>query len=186
VHPTDHDLMRRTAEGDGEAFAMLVRRWEGRVTRMLLPLVPCRNELEDVRQEVFVRVLTASGRYQACGEFSTWLFRIALNLARDQARRRKHRPQGLANDPCGDNGHAPPQEALRRELLETVSAALEALPSELREALALKHYAELSFAQMAEVLGEPASTLKSRVAAAHRRLRSELARRGVRDVEVEP
>jgi RNA polymerase sigma-70 factor (ECF subfamily) len=186
VQPNDHDLMRRTAEGDGEAFAELVRRWDGRVVRVLAPLVACRSDLEDLRQEVFVRVLTHSGRYRPCGEFSTWLYRIVLNLARDCGRRRIRRPQALNEEPRAEDRHTPPWEAVRREALEAVAASLDALPPELREALVLKHHGGLTFAQMAEVLAEPASTLKSRVAAAHRRLRAELLLRGVRDAEVGP
>ncbi|MBW3600110.1 MAG: sigma-70 family RNA polymerase sigma factor [Planctomycetes bacterium] len=186
MHPTDHDLMRRTAEGDGEAFAMLVRRWEGRVARVLAPLVECRQDVEDLRQETFVRVLPASDRYRQQGAFSTWLFRIVLNLARDDARRRRRRPRIFVDERAGRDGAGPPAEATRHELAEAVADALESLPSELREALVLKHYGELTFAEMAELLRTPASTLKSRVALAHRRLRGELARRGVRDADVEP
>jgi RNA polymerase sigma-70 factor (ECF subfamily) len=184
VHPTDHELMRLTAEGDSEAFSLLVRRWEGRVAGVLAPLVGRRQDVEDLRQEVFVRVLTASGRYRACSEFSTWLFRIVLNLARDHARRRRQRPETLVVEPSDGSG-GPPAAAVRRELADYVVASLDAMPRELREVLVLKHFAELTFAEMAQVLDEPASTLKSRMALAHRRLRAELARRGVRDAEVE-
>jgi len=165
---------------------MLVRRWEGRVARVLAPLAPRRQDVEDLRQEAFLRVLSASGRYRSQGAFSTWLFRIVLNLARDEARRRKRRPETLGETVIGQSNGAPPDEATRRELVQSVASALDALPAELREALVLKHYGELTFAEMSDVLRTPASTLKSRVALAHRRLRSELARRGVRDADVEP
>jgi RNA polymerase sigma-70 factor (ECF subfamily) len=185
VHPTDHELMRLTAEGDGEAFAVLVRRWERRVARVLAPLTQSAEDTEDLRQEVFIRVLTASERYRPCGEFSTWLFRIVLNLARDHARRTKRRPQSMCGDQPDEHEAPPPGDAARRELAEAIAASLDALPEELREIVVFKHYAQMSFAEMAEVLGAPASTLKSRMAVALRRLRAELARRGVRDAEVE-
>jgi RNA polymerase sigma-70 factor (ECF subfamily) len=185
VHPTDHELVRLTAEGDSEAFTVLVRRWEVRVAQVLTPLVVRREDVEDLRQEVFVRVLTASGRYRSSGEFSTWLYRIVLNLARDHARRRKLPVQLLEDEPCGVRELLPPQEASHRELTEAVADSLAALPMELRELLVLKHYGELSFTEMSQVLQTSASTLKSRMAIAHGRLRSELAARGVRDAEVE-
>jgi RNA polymerase sigma-70 factor (ECF subfamily) len=185
VHPTDHELMRLTAEGDGEAFAVLVRRWERRVIRVLAPLTQSAEDAEDLRQEAFLRVLTASERYRPCGEFSTWLFRIVLNLARDHARRRKRRPPLKWGDPPDEHAGPTAVDASRRELAEAVAASLDALPEELREIVVLKHYAQMSFAEMAEVLETPASTLKSRMAAALGRLRAELARRGVRDAGVE-
>jgi RNA polymerase sigma-70 factor (ECF subfamily) len=134
---------------------------------------------------VFVRVLTASARYRPSGEFSTWLYRIVLNLARDHARRRKQPTQLLEDDLRGSRENPPPQEVLQRELTAAVAESLAALPIELRELLVLKHFAELSFTEMSQVLRTPASTIKSRMAVAHRRLRSELAARGVRDAEVE-
>jgi RNA polymerase sigma-70 factor (ECF subfamily) len=185
VHPTDHELMRLTAEGDSEAFSALLRRWDSRVVRVLATLVNSRADVDDLRQEVFIRVLRASDRYRDCGEFSTWLFRIVLNLARDHARRTRRRPQPLPEE-LRDEGIAPPAAGVsQRELADSVAASLAALPQELREVLVLKHYAELTFAEMAETLAAPASTLKSRLALAHRRLGAELARRGVRDSQVE-
>ena len=106
-----------------------------------------------------MRVLTASSRYKANGHFSTWLYSIVINLARDAARRRKRRPQPLAHHDLPARDGTPDCEAGRRELADEVESALSSLPGKFREVLVLKHFGELTFAQIAAALDEPASTI---------------------------
>jgi RNA polymerase sigma-70 factor (ECF subfamily) len=181
----DHELMRRLGEGRTEALEELLRRWEGPVARVLGKLAG--REVEDLSQEVFLRVVGARERYRPRGAFSTWLYRIVLNVARDAARRRRLRVWlSLENHEVVSNGSAPAEGAQRRELAEQVRRALEALPARLREPLVMKHFGELTFAEVAAVLGVPASTVKSRVQAGLERLRGELRRRGIDERELEP
>jgi RNA polymerase sigma-70 factor (ECF subfamily) len=177
---SDHELMHRSRLGDPTAFDELVRRWENPIGRVVARLLGTGSEVEDVCQEVFLRVLRAKDRYQESGAFSTWLYRIALNLARDTLRRRK-RWSWL---PLADQelkSPAPPaaHDFDRRELGRQVELALAALPEPLREVLVLKHFGQLTLAEIALVAGLPTSTIKSRVQTALERLRSELARRGI-------
>ena len=182
---SDHELMARLVAGDSEALAVLVRRWESGISRVLARLVPT-ADVDDLRQEVFVRVLTASTRYRANGAFSAWLYRIVINIARDAARRRRIRISlPLGNHHPADRDGAPPRECSQRELVEVIELALAALPDRLREVLVLRHYGDLTVAQIAVALNKPISTIKSRTRSALRRLHAELARRGVSEEDLD-
>lgn len=183
---TDHDLMDRWRQGDAAAFERLVRRWEGRLGRMLAPWVDSQDDVEDLCQEVFLRVHAARNRYRRSGEFSTWIYSIALNVARDRARRGRRGWQPLGNHQPMATAEGSDRAACDRERAEAIAAALRELPGDLREVLVLKQYGELSFSQVAEVTGLPVSTVKSRVRAALERLRRELRKRGIDERELEP
>lgn len=166
------------------AFAELVRRWEGPVGRILLRLTDARPErlngdIEDLSQEVFLRVLTASRRYTEQASFATWLYAIALNVSRDAARRRRkwwkleRQPRPTADI------EQPLQHTSRQELEQAIRTALAALPAKLREPLVLRHFGELTFEETARLLGQPVTTIKSRVQAALVQLRTELRQRGI-------
>jgi RNA polymerase sigma-70 factor (ECF subfamily) len=177
----DADLIRRWRQGEAAAFEALVRRWEQPVARFLARLVGHTDEVRDLCQEVFLRVYLAAPRYREEGAFSTWVYRIALNVARDAGRRRRRQPQPLRlHEPPSD---APGAEAhcRRRELAEAVTRAVRELPPALREVLVLRHYEEMGFEEMGRLLRVPASTLKSRFAAALARLRERLEATGWND-----
>jgi RNA polymerase sigma-70 factor (ECF subfamily) len=169
--------MRRWRRGEAAAFAALVDRWQRPVARFLLRHVGRPDRVPDLCQEVFLRVLRAAPRYREEGRFSTWLFQIALNVARDAARRGKHAPEPLIEEPGASR---PPlvEVCERRELARAVACAVAELPPPQREVLALRHDQGMSFEEMARVLNLPASTLKSRFAAALQRLRARLTELG--------
>jgi RNA polymerase sigma-70 factor (ECF subfamily) len=176
-HP-DAELMRRWRCGDAAAFAALVERWQQPVARFLARLAGP-DRAADLCQEVFLRVLRAAPRYRETGRFSTWLFQIAVNVARDAGRRSRHTPAPLpdvdsSGRSCSRLAGAPDELCERRELARAVACAVAELPPPLREVLALRHDQGMSFEAMARVLGTPASTLKSRFAAALHRLRDRL------------
>src|SRR5438132_9166499 len=91
----DAELMRRWQQGEAAAFEALVRRWEHPLGRFLSRLVVRPELVQDLCQEVFLRVYQAGPGYRETGAFSTWVYRIALNAARDAGRRRRHAPQPL-------------------------------------------------------------------------------------------
>src|SRR5688500_8080205 len=172
----DADLIRRWQQGDVDAFGAVVRRWQRPVARFLARLVGPDAAVADLTQEVFLRAHRAVGRYREGGTFSTWLYRIALNLARDAARRAKRAPAPLPAEVPARGPAADPWE--RRDLADAVALALAELPEPLREVLVLRHYEGVNFEQMARLLGTPASTLKSRFAAALGRMRERLTELG--------
>src|SRR5438132_9115047 len=128
----DAELMRRWQEGDAGAFEELVRRWQGPIGRFLSRLGSRPDHVADLCQEVFLRLYLQGPRYQEAGVFSTWLYQIALNVARDAARRRRCVPLPIqAFDPPA---LAPAVEALyeHQELAQVMQRALADLPEQLR------------------------------------------------------
>jgi RNA polymerase sigma-70 factor, ECF subfamily len=170
----DADLIQRWQHGDAAAFEALVRRWQQPVGRFLFRLVGRAEEANDLCQEVFLRVFLAGPRYRPRAAFSTWLYRIALNVSRDAARRRRRQPLALSD--CDVKDHASSAEAIcqQQELATIVAAAVAELPEPLRTVLVLHHYEGMNFEAIAQLTATPASTLKSRFAAALRRLRERL------------
>ena len=174
----DADLIQRWQRGDTAAFEALVRRWEQPVGRFLFRLVGQTELATDLCQEVFLRVFQALPRYRENGAFAHWLYRIALNVARDAARRGRRDPVTLPDSEIAGQVIAAESLLRQRELGEVVAQAVAALPEPLRVVLVLRHYERMSFAEMARLTATPASTLKSRFAAALVRLREHLKRRG--------
>lgn len=168
----DSEMVGRWSRGEEAAFADIVRRWEPPLARFLGRLADA-NQVPDLLQETFLRVHRARVRYSENGHFSTWLFQIALNVARDSGRRRPS-PEALESEPAC-NAASPAGLLEQREESAALLRAIADLPTEWREVLALRHDAGLSFEEMARRLNVPASTLKSRFAAALRRLRERLS-----------
>jgi RNA polymerase sigma-70 factor (ECF subfamily) len=180
---SDAELMQRWQQGDGRAFEALVERWQQSVARLLGRLARP-GQVPDLCQEVFLRLYQAGPRYREVGAFSTWLYRIVLNVARDAGRRQRREPArsypALAelDARVAVNGQVPDKAACQKECVRVVADALEELPPPLREVVALRHYEGLSFEEIARLTGTPASTLKSRFTAALGRLRVRLQERG--------
>jgi RNA polymerase sigma-70 factor (ECF subfamily) len=186
MHGSDAELIARWQQGDAAAFAALVRRWQQPVARFLTHLLGPSEQVRDLCQEVFVRLYDAGGRYRETGAFAPYLYRIALNVARDAGRRRRHEPLPLDDhDPVG-RAPAPETVCARRELADLVRRAVAELPAPLRELLVLRHYEGLNFEEIARLSGTPASTLKSRFAVALERLRQRLPQLGCHQEDLDP
>jgi RNA polymerase sigma-70 factor (ECF subfamily) len=170
----DEDLIRRWQAGEASAFEEIVRSWQEPMGRFLARLVGRQDLVPDLCQEVFLRLYQARPRYREQGTFSTWLYRIALNVARDAGRRTRHVPLALTNHELPANGVSAEARCVREEIAQVVAAALDELPAPLREVLVLRHYENMNFEEMGRLLGTPASTLKSRFAVALERLRGRL------------
>src|SRR5262245_4508463 len=169
-------MWRVQAEDDERAFAQLVRRWEGPIQRLCLRMTGDAQGGEDLTQEAFVRVFARRKEYQSNGKFSTWLWRIALNLCYDELRRRQRREESSLEGTGGEPyamletfvapEPAPDKSLAERERGELVRRALMRLPETYRTVLVLRHYENLKFREIAEVLGVPEGTVKSRMAEA--------------------
>jgi RNA polymerase sigma-70 factor, ECF subfamily len=179
----DGELIRRWRAGEPAAFDALVRRWQQPVARFLSRLLGSAAPVADVCQELFLRVYLSRDRYREEGSFSAWLYRIALNLSRDHARRQARQPVSLREEVAAGSPATPHWE--RREIQEVVDFALGQLAPSLREVLVLRHYESMNFEDMGRLLGTPPSTLKSRFAVALRKLRDVLQNLGWDDVEKE-
>jgi RNA polymerase sigma-70 factor, ECF subfamily len=175
--PLDADLIARWHRGEPGAFEDLVRRWQEPVSRFLVRWVGEVETARDLCQEVFLRVHQAAPRYRENGAFTSWIYRIALNVVRDAARRSRKAPEILT----AENGTASPGADSvfeTKELAGIVRTAIAALPEPLRLVLVLRHYEQLSFEEIARLTQTPASTLKSRFAVALQKLRIRLEQQG--------
>ncbi len=176
--------MRRSRSGDAGAFEELVHRWQGPVARLVGHFLGPTADVDDLCQEVFLRVLRNCERYEESHAFSTWVYRIALNVARDTRRHERRRPrEPLAAHDVPAMAASPEQNIERGETSEAVAAAIATLPEALREILVLKHFGKLTFAEVAATTGVPLGTVKSRMQSALNQLRGELRRRGISDAE---
>jgi RNA polymerase sigma-70 factor (ECF subfamily) len=178
----DAELMRRWQRGESAALSALVERWQTPVARFLTRLVGP-DRAADLCQETFLRLLRTGDRYREQGTFSTWLFQVALNVARDANRRKAPMPPVELSSRFAESAE---ESVERDELHQTVIAAVDELPANLREVLALRHDAGMNFESMARLLGTPASTLKSRFGVALSRVRLRLAEMGYQAEETHP
>jgi RNA polymerase sigma-70 factor (ECF subfamily) len=187
---SDEDLVMAVQAGDTESLGVLVGRWEQPLFRFVYRMLPRRDDAHDVCQETFLRILKRADRYRPGSRFSTWMYQIALNLCRDRARRRKRWGLILSDSHAFDErSHEggfpstgrpdPAAEAERSELAAAVHVALGEIPPEQREVLILKEFEGLKFKEIAEILGCPESTVKSRMYYGLNGLRTVLARRGI-------
>jgi RNA polymerase sigma-70 factor (ECF subfamily) len=160
--------------GSAAAFEDLVRRWQRPVARFILHLVGREEMVPDLCQEVFLRVYENRSRYRETGAFSGWLYRIALNVVRDAKRRRRPEPLGLGSVEPAAADPSPAAACEQAERGRLIARTVADLPEPLRLVLVLRHYEEMPFEQIARLLGEPASTVKSRFRAALQRLRERL------------
>jgi len=174
---TDEQAMWRVQTQDDEtAFAHLVRRWEGPIQRLCLRMTGDLHRGEDLAQEAFTRVFAKRKDYQPTGRFSTWLWRIALNLCYDELRRRQRREETSLDGMCGEAMAAleafvapeptPDKSLVEQERSELVRKALMQLSETYRTVLVLRHYENLKFREIAAVLDVPEGTVKSRMAEA--------------------
>jgi len=188
----DGELMARVATGDASAFSIVLERHQRPVIGYLVTLLSDREDALDGAQEVFVRAWTRASRYQPSGSFRAWLFRIATNVAIDFVRTRRRRLFGLSRRsrqrpalgprPTAQDLEllpAPGQtvlgDMLDREREEMVQRAVRTLPAGYRTALVLRDLHELSYEEVAEVIGCRVGTVKSRVNRARNLLREKLA-----------
>src|SRR5262245_31975684 len=133
----DADLVGRWQRGDPLAFEAIVQRWQEPIARFLHRFTGRREWVRDLSQEVFLRVYQARERYRDNGEFSSWLYRIAINVARDAARKNRHRAATLPEEL---KDYSPPVDATcqEQELANVVLKALDEMPQEQRLVLVLR------------------------------------------------
>lgn len=172
----DRDLVLKARRGDVEAYNVLVSRWEKRVYNYLLRLVGHSEDALDLSQDVFLKVYQSLRKLDDPGRFSAWLFRIAHNEAFSLLRRR--RPEVEVVDALPSP--APGSRMLPVETTLAVAGAMKRLSEDQREAVILKIYQGFKFEEMAEILGCPVSTIKSRLYTALDLLKDALAPVGMR------
>jgi RNA polymerase sigma-70 factor (ECF subfamily) len=179
----DWPLAMRAARGDMDAFTQLIRRYERPVIGFCYRMTGSRSDAEDVAQETFLRLYRALTRITQQASFSTLVFGIARNAALNHLRGRKRHTRKIAAfeqaPPWPANqAQRPDQGAHSRDVAALLEAGLAALPLELREALILREYQEFDYQRIAEVLGCPVGTVRSRIARAREQMRRYLLANG--------
>jgi len=168
--PSDKQLVARTVGGDVGAFNDLVSRWEGPLYKFVYRYLGDAEEARDICQEAFIRAYTNLDRYRGQAKFSSWLYQIALNQCRSQFRKKRSRPTISLDDDQGPRLHLvpgaqeqPDESAIKTQRARALRAALSRLPDAQRTVIILKEYHGLKFREIAEILGTPESTVKSRL-----------------------
>jgi len=174
---TDEEAMCRVKSHDDHGeFDRLVARWEQPIRRLCARMSGDVHRGEDLKQETFVRLFEKRRDYQPTGKFSTFLWRIALNLCYDELRRQSRRREVLSSGEEGDfrdmetDAPGPDARAATSEEGELVRKALLQLPEMYRAVIILRHYEDMKLARIAEVLEIPEGTVNSRMAEALARL----------------
>jgi RNA polymerase sigma-70 factor, ECF subfamily len=183
---TDEELVARSISGDNESFNELVLRWERPIYALAYRTIGREEEARDVCQETFLRAFRALPGFRGQAKFSSWLYRIALNLCRDWMRRERRTPIVQPPDDMDLMELAAatePSEAIedlvaRKDLTRVVERAMALLPEDQRTAIVLKEYHGLTFQEIADLMGCPLSTVKTRLYQGLTVLRRELARGG--------
>jgi RNA polymerase sigma-70 factor, ECF subfamily len=187
VDLSDEELVSRSIGGDNESFNQLIKRWEKPIYALAFRTIGREEDARDVCQETFLRAFRGLGGFKGQAKFSSWLYRIALNLCRDWIRRERRAPivatpEGvdlieLAGE--GDDVERVDERVVREDLGRVVARAMRTLPEEQRTAIVLKEYHGLTFQEIADTLGCPLSTVKTRLYQGLTVLRRELQRSGV-------
>lgn len=180
---SDDQIIERTLAGETDAFGLLVRRWERPIYGLSLRMLGRDEDARDVCQETFLAAFRNLGKFRGDAKFSSWIYRIALNACHSKLRKngpareysldtededgRKFELPDLGAEESTDRLH-------RDERAVLVRRALQALPAEMRQVIIMKEYHEMTFAEIAEVLQIPVSTVKSRLYTGLQQMRARL------------
>jgi len=183
---SDETLMLRYRDGEVRAFELLLTRHRKPVYNFILRFVKNQTQAEDLLQETFLRVIKGAASYQRQAKFTTWLYTIARNLCVDASRRGRFRQASSLEAPLGagesralgdviaDPGHPVDRQVQGQEIGTRIEAALATLVEEQREVFVMRELLDMSFKEIAEVVGCSENTIKSRMRYALEKLRDRL------------
>ena len=170
---TDQELVTRVQAGDKRAFDLLVLKYQNRIIKLVSRFVHDPVEAQDVAQEAFIKTYRAIGSFRGDSAFYTWLYRIASNAAKNYLVAQKRRPPATGVDAMEAEQYAvdtrlkdkdtPESMAVTEELKAVIFRAIEALPSDLKEAITLREMECMSYEDIAMVMGCPVGTVRSRI-----------------------
>jgi RNA polymerase sigma-70 factor (ECF subfamily) len=183
---TDEQLMLRAGQGEKRAFDEIVRRYTSRMINLAYQILGDRDLAEDIGQETFLRAYRSAARYREISKFSTWLYTIAINLCRNELRRRKFKTyslEGMAEREdsdrlridIADERMKPDLDLERKEIGTFVREAVATLPDKFKTPLVLRDIQGLTYEEIGDILKLPEGTVKSRINRARLRVRHILA-----------
>jgi len=183
--PTDRDLIQRTLEGDGGAYAILVERFQRKIYRVAFAIVRDEVEADTITQDTFVQAYTNLARFEGRAELETWLTRIAINRSRDTLRRRRFVRFVTLREEEEDNEAAflepvderpdPERQLLSSQLRTAIQRAETQLSAQQKVIFRLRHYENLALEDIADHLGLRAGTVRAHLFRAIHKIRRELA-----------
>ena len=170
----DAKLVARVQAGDKAAFDLLVLKYQRKILRLLSRMLRDQSEIEDVMQEAFIKAYRALPQFRGDSAFYTWLYRIAINTARNWMASQSRRPSSPSLHQSEDgetfdeidnltDNNTPESLLASREIAESVNESIQALPAELRMAIVLREIEGLSYEEIAQAMGCPIGTVRSRI-----------------------
>ena len=173
AEPTDKELVKRVQKGDKGAFDLLVLKYEHKIVNLVLRYVRDPEQALDISQEAFIKAYRALPRFRGDSAFYTWLYRIAVNTAKNYLAAQRRRPMDIEldlQDPEQYGLHAKLKETdtpegltLSQELMESLEHAIEVLPDDLRTAIILRELDGMSYEEIAQTMDCPVGTVRSRI-----------------------
>jgi RNA polymerase sigma-70 factor (ECF subfamily) len=173
TEPTDHQLVLRVQKGDKRAFDLLVLKYQYKLQAIVSRFVRDTDEVADVTQEAFIKAYRALPKFRGDSQFYTWLYRIAINTAKNYLVSKSRRPSSTDIDVAdaeqfADNEKliddtSPEDFIMTQELGQVISDSLSQLPEDLRTALTLREFEGMSYEEIADVMGCPVGTVRSRI-----------------------
>ena len=169
----DEDLVLRVQQGDKSAFDFLVIKYQHKIIQLVNRYVKDPSEAQDVAQEAFIKAYRALGNFRGDSAFYTWLYRIAINTAKNYLVSRSRRSsdyqvdiqdaEALENAPQLQGMDTPERLLLNQEIIDTIKTAIDKLPEEMRTAIMLREFEGMSYEEIAEAMDCPVGTVRSRI-----------------------
>lgn len=181
----DADLVARVQRGDKRAFDLLVLKYQRKIMRLLSRMVREPSEVEDVAQEAFIKAYRTLPQFRGDSAFYTWLYRIAINTARNWQAANHRRPMGSSIVETEDNEtfdqidnltdiSTPESLMASRQVVDTVNAAIDTLPEDLRTAIVLREIEGMTYEDIAQTMNCPIGTVRSRIFRAREAIAAQL------------
>jgi RNA polymerase sigma-70 factor (ECF subfamily) len=180
----DAEIVARVQGGDKSAFNLLVIKYQHKVTKLVARFIRDNSEVQDVTQEAFIKAYRALGNFRGDSAFYTWLYRIAINTAKNYLVSQGRRPPNSDIDAATAEGldgatamreiATPERNMLRDEIAQTVHQAVAGLPEDLRTAITLREIDGMSYEDIAQVMDCPIGTVRSRIFRAREAIDNEL------------
>jgi len=181
----DAKLVARVQQGDKRAFDLLVIKYQRKILRLLSRMLRDQSDIEDVMQEAFIKAYRALPQFRGESAFYTWLYRIAINTARNWMSSQARRPSSPNHNQSEDgetfdeidnltDNNTPESMLASREIATTVNDTIQELPEELRTAIVLREIEGLSYEEISQAMGCPIGTVRSRIFRAREAIASKL------------